>query len=83
VPYRSVNPATGEVLKTFDQLKDDQVLSSLAAAENAFRGWAAWPFSERAKVIGTAARIMLERKEELSRSRPWKWVKGLLRVAAR
>ena len=65
--YRSVNPATGEVLKTFTEHTDDQVLNALAAANKAFRIWAARPFSERSKIISKAAQIMLERKEELAR----------------
>jgi succinate-semialdehyde dehydrogenase/glutarate-semialdehyde dehydrogenase len=67
MPYRSVNPATGEVLKTFAECTDAQVINALAAATSAFRGWAARPFRERAKVVGGAARIMLARKEELAR----------------
>jgi succinate-semialdehyde dehydrogenase/glutarate-semialdehyde dehydrogenase len=41
VPYRSVNPATGEVLKTFPELTDQQVMDTLATADRAFRTWSA------------------------------------------
>src|ERR1700733_9126191 len=41
--------------------------SSLAKADKAFRDWAARPFSERSKIIGRAAQILLEQKEELAR----------------
>src|ERR1700729_2264915 len=67
VPYRSVNPATGEVLKTFTEHTDEQMWNALATADKAFRDWAARPFSERSKIIGTSAQILLEKKEELSR----------------
>ena len=67
MPYRSVNPATGEVLKTFTECTDVQVMNALESATLAFRDWAARPFSERAKVVGGAARIMLARKDELAR----------------
>ena len=67
MPYHSVNPATGEVLKTFTEHTDNQVQNALAAANKAFRVWAAQPFSERSRIIGRAAQIMLERKEELAR----------------
>jgi succinate-semialdehyde dehydrogenase/glutarate-semialdehyde dehydrogenase len=67
VPYRSVNPATGEVLRTFTEHTDNEVLSALAAANKAFRIWAARPFSERSNIISRAAQIMLERKKELAR----------------
>jgi acyl-CoA reductase-like NAD-dependent aldehyde dehydrogenase len=67
VPYRSVNPATGEVLKTFREHTDEQMWSALAKADKAFRAWAARPYSERSKIIGRSAQILLEKKEELSR----------------
>jgi succinate-semialdehyde dehydrogenase/glutarate-semialdehyde dehydrogenase len=67
VPYRSVNPATGEVLNSFPEHTDEQMWSALAKADKAFRAWAARPFSERSKIIGRAAQILLEKKEELAR----------------
>jgi succinate-semialdehyde dehydrogenase / glutarate-semialdehyde dehydrogenase len=67
VPYRSVNPATGEVLMAFPEHTDQQMWSALAAADKAFRGWAARPFSERSRIIGRSAQVLLEKKEELAR----------------
>lgn len=67
MPYRSVNPATGEVLETFAEHTDKQVTDALSLADKAFQTWAARPFSERSKIIATAAQLMLKNKEELSR----------------
>jgi succinate-semialdehyde dehydrogenase / glutarate-semialdehyde dehydrogenase len=67
VPYRSVNPATGEILKTFPEHTDQQVRDTLAAADQAFRTWSARPFSERSKIIGKSAQVLLKKKEELAR----------------
>jgi succinate-semialdehyde dehydrogenase / glutarate-semialdehyde dehydrogenase len=67
VPYRSVNPATGEVLKTFPEHTDEQMWSALKKADKTFRAWAARPFSERSKIIARSAQVLLEKKEELSR----------------
>jgi succinate-semialdehyde dehydrogenase/glutarate-semialdehyde dehydrogenase len=67
VPYRSVNPATGEVLKTLPEHTDEQVWNALATADEAFRTWASRPFSERSKIIARSAQILLEQKEELAR----------------
>jgi len=64
--YRSVNPATGKVLKTFTEHTDNQVLGALAAADEAFRPWSARPYSERSKIISKSAQILLARKEELA-----------------
>lgn len=65
--YASVNPATGEVLKNFTQHTDDQMWDALATADKAFRSWASRPISERSRIIGRAAQILLEKKEELAR----------------
>jgi succinate-semialdehyde dehydrogenase/glutarate-semialdehyde dehydrogenase len=67
VPYNSVNPATGEVLKTFAEHTDEQVWNALATADRAFGTWSARPFNERSKIIGMSAQILLEKKEPLAR----------------
>jgi succinate-semialdehyde dehydrogenase/glutarate-semialdehyde dehydrogenase len=67
VPYRSVNPATGEVLKTLPEHTDEQVWNALATADKAFRTWASRSFSDRSKIIARSAQILLEQKEELAR----------------
>lgn len=66
MPYRSVNPATGEVLKTFAEHTDREMLEALATADKAFVSWAARPIGERAKAISHAAQLLLERKSELA-----------------
>ena len=67
MPYRSVNPASGEVLKTFTEHTDNQVMDALSAADRAFRSWAGQPFSERSKIIGRSAQILRVKKKELAR----------------
>jgi succinate-semialdehyde dehydrogenase/glutarate-semialdehyde dehydrogenase len=67
VPYRSVNPATGEVLKTFTEHTDQEMMDALATADKAFVSWGTRPVAERAKVISHAAQLLLERKGELAR----------------
>jgi succinate-semialdehyde dehydrogenase/glutarate-semialdehyde dehydrogenase len=71
VPYRSVNPATGEVLNTFTEHTDQEMMDALATADKAFVSWAARPIEERAKIISRAAQLLLER------SPPLKWVSAL------
>ena len=65
--YRSINPATGELLKTFTEHGDEQMMNALALVDKAFKTWAARPFSERSKIIATAAQLLLKNKEELAR----------------
>jgi succinate-semialdehyde dehydrogenase/glutarate-semialdehyde dehydrogenase len=67
VSYRSVNPATGEVLKTFPEHTDQEMMDVLAAADKAFVSWGTRPIVERAKIISRAAHLLLERKSELAK----------------
>jgi len=67
MPYVSVNPATGEVLRTFAEHTDEEMWDALTTANQAFRPWASRPFSERSKIIGRSADLLLEKKEELAR----------------
>ena len=67
MPYRSVNPATGEVLKTFDEHTNEQMLAALDAADKAFRAWSKTPIAERSKIMHKAAKLLAERKEALAR----------------
>jgi len=65
--YVSVNPATGEVLRSFTEHTDEEMWDALTTANQAFRPWASRPFSERSKIIGRSAQLLLEKKEELAR----------------
>jgi succinate-semialdehyde dehydrogenase / glutarate-semialdehyde dehydrogenase len=65
--YASVNPATGEVLRNFTEHTDEEMWDALTSANQAFRPWASRPFSERSKIIGRSAQLLLEKKEELAR----------------
>jgi succinate-semialdehyde dehydrogenase/glutarate-semialdehyde dehydrogenase len=67
VPYRSVNPATGEVLKTFTEHTDQEMMGALATADKAFVSWACRRTEERAKILSRAAQLLLERKSELAK----------------
>jgi succinate-semialdehyde dehydrogenase/glutarate-semialdehyde dehydrogenase len=65
--YVSVNPATGGVLRTFPEHTDEEMWDALTTANQAFQPWASRPFSERSKIIGRSAQLLLEKKEELAR----------------
>src|SRR5258708_9170579 len=66
--YQSVNPANGEILRSFDRHTDEQMLSALAKAEKTYRSiWSSMAISDRAKIVGGTAALMLERKESLAR----------------
>ena len=64
--YATVNPATGEHLRDFPFLKDDQINAVVDAAHQAFLGWRDWPVAERAQVVARAAQLLAEREDEFA-----------------
>lgn len=65
-PYRSVNPATGEVLETFDTISDEAVQDALTSADAAYRQWRHVPVEKRAELVQKIADLMAERTDELA-----------------
>src|SRR5215216_4343658 len=66
--YQSINPANGEILRSFDQHTDEQMQFALATADDTYgRVWSKMAIRDRAKIVGRAASLMLERKESLAR----------------
>jgi succinate-semialdehyde dehydrogenase / glutarate-semialdehyde dehydrogenase len=64
-PYRIVNPATGEVVQTFETATDAEIEAALAAADTAYRSWRDVSIHDRAKVVKRVAELFVERKDEL------------------
>jgi len=58
----SINPATEEVLATFEQFTPEQVERTLAEADAAFRQWRRQSFGERSKAMRRAADLLRTRK---------------------
>src|SRR5687767_2336239 len=67
MPLDSVNPATGETIKTYDEMTPRQAAAAVEEAHAAWKSWRTTPFSERARPMKKAAGILRERKEELAR----------------
>ncbi len=65
--YRVQNPATGEIVETFDAATDEQVEQALASADAAFREWRERSVQDRAAIVHRVAELFEERKEELAR----------------
>jgi succinate-semialdehyde dehydrogenase / glutarate-semialdehyde dehydrogenase len=65
--YQSINPFDGKILKTFDELTDQQLETSLENAESCFKSWQHTSFAERATIVAKAATIMREQIEEFAR----------------
>jgi succinate-semialdehyde dehydrogenase / glutarate-semialdehyde dehydrogenase len=60
----SINPANGEVLRTFEPLTAEQIDRRLQLADSAFRTHRQTSFSDRASKIVRAAEILEKEKEE-------------------
>src|SRR2546427_6995177 len=63
----SINPSSGEVLETFEETSPAALERVLAHAWQAFLGWRARTFAERATRLGEAARLLRARKVEYAR----------------
>jgi succinate-semialdehyde dehydrogenase / glutarate-semialdehyde dehydrogenase len=63
----TINPATGELLKSFEPLTEAATESKLALAAATFPKFRALPFSARAGMMSRAAEILESEKEELGR----------------
>jgi aldehyde dehydrogenase (NAD+) len=64
--FKTVNPATEEVLAEVALAGPEDVDRAVAAARRAYESWSALPGSERAKYLFRIARILQERSRELA-----------------
>lgn len=65
--YRVQNPATGEVIETFEAATSSQIEEALASADAVYKEWRERSVQERALVVKRVAELFEERKEELAR----------------
>lgn len=61
--YVSVNPATGEKLKSFEMLTKQETLDAVKRADEAFDSWRQTSFDERKAVVLKFAQILRERRD--------------------
>ncbi|MDO8501820.1 MAG: NAD-dependent succinate-semialdehyde dehydrogenase [Gemmatimonadaceae bacterium] len=67
MPIATLNPATGETLRTFDPLTAGEIDACLAKAVRAFTTHRLTPFEERAASLRRAGEILMAEKEQLGR----------------
>ena len=63
----SVNPATGETLRTFEALTERQVGERMARAVETFRTWCRAPVDERARLMRRAAETLEAKRDQYAR----------------
>jgi succinate-semialdehyde dehydrogenase / glutarate-semialdehyde dehydrogenase len=66
-PIASINPATDEVLRTFEAHTPEQVDEAIAAAQDAFVAWRARSLAERAVPMKRLAALLRERSDRYAR----------------
>jgi len=66
-PITSVNPATEEVLATFEPHTPEQVEEALGQAQDAFVAWRGRTIAERAVTMKSLARLLRERADRYGR----------------
>ena len=63
----SVNPATGETLRTYDVLTERQIAERIERAAEAFRAYRRTPVAQRAGWIARAAQVLEAKQEQYAR----------------
>jgi acyl-CoA reductase-like NAD-dependent aldehyde dehydrogenase len=64
---QSINPATEEVLETFEPYSASQINQALEQARHAFLSWRETTFAERSAILHRVATYLREHKTELAR----------------
>jgi succinate-semialdehyde dehydrogenase/glutarate-semialdehyde dehydrogenase len=67
MPIATINPATGETLKTFDELNEQELEQKLQLAANAFHTHRTTSFAQRAECLNKAASILETDKARFAR----------------
>ncbi len=66
--YQTINPATGQLVKTYADIPDQDLESAIAKAHWVFEtDWCHRPIAERSKIISAAATILRQKSEEYAR----------------
>src|SRR2546430_4211187 len=65
---QSINPATGEVIETFEVYSEAQINEALDQARRAFREWRETTFAERGALFHRIASHLRDHKAELART---------------
>ena len=64
---KSINPANGETIKTYDEMSPGEVAAAVREAHQTWTSWQKTSFAERARLMTRSASILREQKQELAR----------------
>ncbi|WP_434667958.1 aldehyde dehydrogenase family protein [Paraburkholderia sp. A3BS-1L] len=66
--FRSINPATGELIEEFPLQTDEEVFAALKTADELYReDWKFRPVAERVRIVARAAQILREKRDEYAK----------------
>jgi succinate-semialdehyde dehydrogenase/glutarate-semialdehyde dehydrogenase len=63
----AVNPATGELIRRYEEMTPPQTAAAIADVHLAWKSWRSTPFDVRAGYMRAATEILRDRKEEFAR----------------
>lgn len=63
---RTMNPATGEVIRTFEPLSDSEIDARVQLAADTFRAWRSVSFAERSRKMLRACGVLENEKQRLA-----------------
>lgn len=65
--FRTINPATEEVIKEYTYMTDDEVKEAIENCHKAFTKWRTKSLEDRGKVIKAIGKGLMERREEFAK----------------
>ncbi|MFF7496965.1 NADP-dependent succinic semialdehyde dehydrogenase [Streptomyces rubiginosohelvolus] len=68
MPIATVNPANGELIRSFDALGDEETERRITAAAETFRQYRTTPFEQRAAWLNRAADLLDEDRDTIART---------------
>ena len=63
---QTTNPATNKVLKSFDEMTDEQVEAAIEKSNTLYQTWKKTSYDDRAKVLHKVAELMRQRKDKFA-----------------
>lgn len=64
---QTINPATNEIIESFDEMNDKAVDSAVEQASKAFDSWRKTSYQQRAEVLHKVAELMRENKDKYAK----------------
>src|SRR5882757_2976162 len=65
--YRTINPATGKIVKTYDDISDAALSKAMNVAQACYENdWSLRSIAQRAEVINAAAELMRRNRDRLA-----------------